>query len=204
MAKRRRRALGALNLNGCPREGMSVRVAHDANRAGYKPAIPPAGYAGRVTAVGMGSTKRTCLVANNRTLIYVRFDKYGTMPVAAHDLDHHDGLGGLMAKRKRRNGLGYTAEEHVRRGVRIASSARLEAKVVRTHIARGECAAAIRGLAMVGWANGRMASERDGAEPARRRKGSRFGTVTARTARDLRNLADKVIKACRTTTRKGG
>jgi hypothetical protein len=93
-------------------------------------------------------------------------------------------------------GFGFTEQEHRRRAISNAHVARVESKVVRAHLSRGECAAAIRGLAFTGWALGKLSGDRAGARTFGRKK-DRAPSLTVRNSTQLRNLADRVISVCR-------
>ncbi len=106
---------------------------------------------------------------------------------------------------KRRRSYGFLPAEHLERARGFVHNARLERKVVRKHLAAGQCAPAIRGLAMAGWALGRAASDRAGARQTSMRVHAKLSVrrtrsvdnVTVRTSRDLRKLADRVIHGCK-------
>ena len=100
------------------------------------------------------------------------------------------------SRASKRAGFGFTASEHMRRAQSGVSVARVEAKVVRQHLARGECAAAVRGLAMTGWALGKLSGDRAGARTTGRKRDA-APRLTARTSHDLRKLADKIITVCK-------
>jgi hypothetical protein len=87
-------------------------------------------------------------------------------------------------------GFGSSTAVHVREAARALKQARFEKQIVSTHLARGECRAAVRGLAFYAYAEGRGQAHKMGANKARRAKGR------TRNADRLIKLADRVVKAC--------
>jgi hypothetical protein len=106
---------------------------------------------------------------------------------------------GRKARRTRRGskraGFGGTAAEHNRAARTMVATARTEVSAFRQHLREGDCHAAARALAFVGYGYGKLAAERYGARG--KRGARRAGTTAHRRATGLLKFVDQFAQVCK-------